>query len=83
MRVHLTEIVVQRLKNAGIYYDTTTPAFGIRVGKSHGSKRPPLIQSSEQASLMGKPSAAARNLRLDATAYIEFMKRMRQGLPLI
>src|SRR4051812_47790031 len=30
---HLTDIVVSRLKTAGIYYDTTTTAFGIRVGK--------------------------------------------------
>lgn len=31
---HLTEVVVLRLKTPGIYYDTTTPAFGIRVGKN-------------------------------------------------
>lgn len=34
MRVHLTDVVVQRLKSIGIYHDTTTPAFGIRVGKN-------------------------------------------------
>jgi integrase len=33
-RLHLTDVVVQRLKDTGIYYDTTTPAFGIRVGKN-------------------------------------------------
>ena len=32
-RLHLTNIAVQRLSTIGIYYDTTTPAFGIRVGK--------------------------------------------------
>jgi integrase len=31
--LHLTDIVVQRLKNPGTYFDNTTPAFGIRVGK--------------------------------------------------
>src|ERR1700693_2451951 len=31
--LHLTDVVVQRLKTVGIYYDETTPAFGIRVGK--------------------------------------------------
>ena len=31
--VHLTDVVVSRLKTPGIYYDTTTPAFGVRVGK--------------------------------------------------
>ncbi len=31
---HLTDIVVSRLKTPGIYYDETTPAFGIRVGKN-------------------------------------------------
>ena len=30
---HLTDIVVSRLSTVGIYYDETTPAFGIRVGK--------------------------------------------------
>jgi integrase len=30
---HLTDIVVQRLKEPGIYYDESTPAFGIRIGK--------------------------------------------------
>jgi len=34
MKVHLTEIVVQRLSKPGTYYDTTTAAFGIRVGKN-------------------------------------------------
>lgn len=32
--VHLTDVVVSRLKQAGIYFDVTTPAFGIRVGKN-------------------------------------------------
>src|SRR5690348_5500625 len=31
---HLTDIVVQRLKNPGTYFDATTPAFGLRVGKN-------------------------------------------------
>jgi integrase len=31
--VHLTDVVVSRLKTPGIYYDSTTPAFGVRVGK--------------------------------------------------
>ena len=31
---HLTDIVVSRLKLAGTYFDETTPAFGIRVGKN-------------------------------------------------
>ncbi len=30
---HLTDVVVSRLKTVGIYYDTITPAFGIRIGK--------------------------------------------------
>ena len=34
MRLHLKDVVVQRLQQTGIYYDTTTPAFGIRVGKN-------------------------------------------------
>ncbi len=33
-QLHLTDVVVQRLHTVGIYYDTTTPAFGIRVGKN-------------------------------------------------
>jgi len=33
-RLHLTDVVVRRLKTVGIYYDTTTPAFGIRIGKN-------------------------------------------------
>ena len=32
-KAHLTDIVVQRLKLPGTYFDATTPAFGIRVGK--------------------------------------------------
>ena len=31
---HLTDIVVQRLSKPGTYYDETTPAFGIRIGKN-------------------------------------------------
>jgi integrase len=31
--VHLTDVVVSRLREPGIYYDSTTPAFGVRVGK--------------------------------------------------
>jgi integrase len=31
---HLTDIVVSRLKSPGTYFDETTPAFGVRVGKS-------------------------------------------------
>lgn len=34
MRVHLTDIVVQRLQKPGTYFDETTPGFGIRVGKN-------------------------------------------------
>jgi integrase len=34
MRVHLTDIVVQRLQKPGSYFDETTPGFGIRVGKA-------------------------------------------------
>jgi integrase len=30
---HLTDVVVSRLKTPGTYYDKTTPAFAIRVGK--------------------------------------------------
>jgi integrase len=32
-RLHLTDVVVQRLQTVGIHYDDTTPAFGIRIGK--------------------------------------------------
>jgi integrase len=31
---HFTDLVVSRLQTPGIYYDDTTPAFGIRVGKN-------------------------------------------------
>jgi integrase len=31
---HLTDIVVSRIKSPGTYFDETTPAFGIRVGKN-------------------------------------------------
>src|SRR5665213_2842433 len=34
MRVHLTDIVVQRLQTPGTYFDETTPGFGVRVGKN-------------------------------------------------
>ena len=33
-RTHLTDIVVSRVKTPGTYFDETTPAFGIRVGKN-------------------------------------------------
>ena len=32
-QAHLTDVVVSRLKTPGTYYDQTTPAFGLRVGK--------------------------------------------------
>lgn len=31
---HLTDIVVSRIKEPGTYFDETTPAFGLRVGKN-------------------------------------------------
>src|ERR1700730_15748434 len=31
---HLTDVVVSRLKTLGTYFDKTTPAFAIRVGKN-------------------------------------------------
>src|SRR3984893_16097649 len=31
---HLTDVVVSRLKTPGTYFDETTPAFAIRVGKN-------------------------------------------------
>jgi len=33
-KAHLTDVVVSRLNLPGTYYDTTTPAFAIRVGKN-------------------------------------------------
>ncbi len=33
-RLHMTDIVVSRLKECGTYFDETTPAFGLRVGKN-------------------------------------------------
>lgn len=32
--VHFTDIAVSALRTAGTYYDETTPAFGLRVGKN-------------------------------------------------
>jgi hypothetical protein len=31
---HLTDVTVSRLRTPGTYFDETTPAFGIRVGKN-------------------------------------------------
>jgi integrase len=33
-KLHMTDIVVSRLKDCGTYWDETTPAFGLRVGKN-------------------------------------------------
>ena len=33
-KLHMTDVVVSRLKLSGSYYDATTPAFGLRVGKN-------------------------------------------------
>jgi integrase len=33
-KLHMTDVVVTRLKFNGTYYDETTPAFGLRVGKN-------------------------------------------------
>jgi hypothetical protein len=33
-RLHMTDIAVSALRTPGTYYDESTPAFGIRVGKS-------------------------------------------------
>src|ERR1051326_7181635 len=33
MKLHFTDIAVSRLRETGEYFDTNTPAFGIRVGK--------------------------------------------------
>jgi integrase len=32
--LHFTDVVISRLKEPGIYYDVTTPGFGVRVGKN-------------------------------------------------
>jgi hypothetical protein len=32
--IHFTDIVVSRLSQPGTYFDSTTPAFAIRVGKN-------------------------------------------------
>jgi hypothetical protein len=32
--IHLTYIVVSRLKEPGTYFDETTPAFGLRADKN-------------------------------------------------
>jgi hypothetical protein len=32
--LHMTDVVVSRLREPGTYYDETTPAFAIRVGKN-------------------------------------------------
>jgi integrase len=37
MRMHFTDVAISRLKTEGRYYDETTPAFGIRVGKHRKS----------------------------------------------
>jgi hypothetical protein len=37
MRMHFTDVAISRLKTEGRYYDETTPAFGIRVGKQRKS----------------------------------------------
>jgi hypothetical protein len=34
MQLHFTDLAVSRLKTVGIYYDSSTPAFGIRIGKN-------------------------------------------------
>jgi len=33
-KLHVTDVVVSRLKFRGTYYDEMTPAFGLRVGKN-------------------------------------------------
>ncbi|MGA7787413.1 MAG: Arm DNA-binding domain-containing protein, partial [Xanthobacteraceae bacterium] len=34
MHLHFTDVAISRLKTEGMYYDESTPAFGIRVGKN-------------------------------------------------
>ena len=33
-KTHLTDVVVSRLKNPGTYFDESTPAFAMRIGKN-------------------------------------------------
>lgn len=33
-KLHMTDVVVSRLKECGTFYDLSTPAFGLRVGKT-------------------------------------------------
>jgi Arm DNA-binding domain len=33
-KLHMTDVVVSRLKSSGTCYDDTTPGFGLRVGKN-------------------------------------------------
>jgi hypothetical protein len=33
-KLHRTDVVVSRLKSSGTYFDETTPAFGLRAGKT-------------------------------------------------
>jgi len=67
-RLHLTDLAVLRLKEPGIYYDTTTPAFGIRVGKNRkvwvitrGKDREPPLKTTNPALDAGsRPAIEAR-----------------------
>lgn len=39
MKLHMTDVVVSRLKDCGTYFDESTPAFGLRIGTRPASQK--------------------------------------------
>lgn len=68
--VHLTDIVVSRLKQPGTYYDQTTPAFGIRVGKNRKTWFVIRGRKRMRTSIGRYPTVSLANARKQALALL-------------
>ena len=65
-RIHITDVVVSRLKEPGIYYDTTTPAFGVRVGKNRKAWIITKGEDRQRITIGRYPSMSLANARKEA-----------------
>jgi len=67
MRIHLTELAVKQLKSASaVYWDKTTPGFGIRVGK-HARTWVVIRGRSRERTVVGRyPDLSLSAARLEA-----------------
>ena len=80
-KLHMTDVVVSRLKFRGTYYDETTPAFGLRVGKigRHGLLSAAESGCARTSDNIRRSHSPTRGRKL--TNFLSKIRRKRAGSP--